>query len=297
MLSHSNQTIFQPKKSASTLTNLGNFANYAVCLDATQYYHELASEINDQNTMGQMSLLAKILTKQNAEKLLTWFNDSHIDPAFLEAHHNIMDYLLYNKPVDMKLLSYYMVHRAKSITRQYDENNGMIDILDILKSCYIKNLFRAMIIGGFTDILDQTLKQHPEYVNCDLGEPDITLLHLAILTKQTDMVATLVKHHVDINKNRFYDVEGIVLRDHEEYIPTPLCYAILISFNENNGPDDYYRLKEIVKILLDHGADPEIPGVTGSAKKRCELKYKNATNDQREIIDIVLSGHKNSLTI
>lgn len=299
MISHSRQTLFQPHLPETQKSTLVNFENYAVCVDVIHYYISMLREAAAKNDglLNWVTLLLKILKKENAKEIFNWIRtDFHEEEEeFIKLHNSMMNYLLHDEPVDKYLVSYYMIQYCKIESRQLNEYGEQIDIISIFKSHYIKRLLASMVAGGFIDILDQVLNRHPEYVNCDLGEPGITLLHMAILSKHPEMVKTLVMHQVDVNKNRYEDIEGIILRDHEEYIPTPLSYALFITLDGNNEPNDYPLLKEIVKFLLDHGADPEKLGVMGSASRRCEINYDRASPIQKEVLDLVAESHKQSL--
>src|SRR3990167_8211013 len=298
MISHSRQTLFQSHLPETSKYTLVNFANYAVCVDVIHHFISWlrGTDAKNDSLLNWMTLLLKILKEENAKEIFNWIKtDIHLEDEFMKLHNSMMSYLLHDKPVDKYLLSYYMIQFCKIESRQLDEYGEQIDIISIFKSHYIKHLLASMVAGGFVDILDQVLDRHPEYVNCDLGEAGITLLHMAILSKQPEMVKTLVKHQVDVNKNRYEDIEGIILNDHEEYIPTPLSYALFITLDGNNEPNDYPLLKEIVKFLLDHGADPEKLGVMGSASRRCEINYDRASPIQKEVLDLMVGSHKQSI--
>lgn len=178
-------------------------------------------------------------------------------------------------PVPSKELADTLINNLKQIKKHAD---NLITILFLAFKLRLNNL------------LIMILEKQPAIIGYDFSEHyHCSVLHMAILTSNVEMVHYLVSKGANINRNHFlavsnwysattYTVEALCI--------SPLYICILMMEMVDESPVLQVQLEEaklILRFLLEQGADPDQPCRTADIlhDKKLEGTYQRTTPASR----------------
>lgn len=210
------------------------------------------------------------------------------------CHNHWMDYLLngHKKDLTIFLKKYNEIHSEISDNTPLNQLSNMDNLWIQMQ---LVSTLSAISICKAYELLDHIFLKHPEFVNYELpdlvtrphyiGTPLVFTIELGDIT----LVKLLLNHKVNVNQHELQTAH----ETEQSHSMIPLLYTlykVYFIYKKKESEDKIDTYAQLVDLLLEHGADPDLSGSLGSARKFSQSCLQEAPEEMKFIFQKVIDA-------